>query len=53
VRNVANMSNMFYQAAAFNGDLSRWDVNNDAMMRDMFEGAVAYRPAHALGSRRP
>jgi hypothetical protein len=28
-------------------------VNNVTHTDGMFEGAVAYRPAHALGSRRP
>ena len=53
VRNVTDMNHMFYHAAAFNGDLSGWDVRNVTDMTEMFEGAEAYRPAHALGSRRP
>jgi len=28
-------------------------VRNVTDVEDMFEGAVAYQPAHALGSRRP
>ena len=53
VRNVTNMNHMFFGASAFNGDLSRWDVRKVTDMASMFKGAAAYRPAHALGSRRP
>jgi len=53
VRNVTDMRHMFWRAAAFNGDLSRWDVRNVTDMHKMFYQAAAYRPAHALGSRRP
>tara|TARA_Y100000389_G_scaffold194557_1_gene224745 strand:+ start:1348 stop:2490 length:1143 start_codon:yes stop_codon:yes gene_type:complete len=54
VSSVKDMRYMFQDAAAFNGDLSLWDVSSATNMRDdMFEGAVAYRPEHALGSRRP
>ena len=48
---VTDMSRMFADAGAFNGDLSRWDVRKVTGMTDMFEGADAYAPAHALGSR--
>ena len=33
---------MFDGAAAFNGDLSGWDVRNVTDMRAMFEGAAAF-----------
>ena len=36
------MSGMFYNAAAFNGDLSGWDVRNVTDMRYMFSGAAAF-----------
>ena len=42
MRNVTNMSGMFQGAAAFNGDLSGWDVRNVTNMRDMFEDAAAF-----------
>ena len=36
MRNVTDMNGMFYGAAAFNGDLSGWDVRNVTDMRSMF-----------------
>ena len=36
------MSSMFYGAAAFNGDLSGWDVRNATDMSAMFSGAAAF-----------
>ena len=42
VRNVTNMSGMFWDAAAFNGDLSGWDVRNVTNMSGMFWDAAAF-----------
>ena len=42
VRNVTDMSDMFADAAAFNGDLSGWDVRHVTDMTRMFEGAAAF-----------
>ena len=42
MRNVTDMSDMFWNAAAFNGDLSGWDVRNVTDMRYMFRGAAAF-----------
>ena len=36
------MSDMFSDAAAFNGDLSGWDVRNVTDMTRMFEDAAAF-----------
>ena len=44
MRNVTDMSYMFSGAAAFNGDLSGWDVRNVTDMERMFE---APRPSTA------
>ena len=44
VRNVTDMSGMFYDAAAFNGDLSGWDVRNVTNMSACFR---APRPSTA------
>ena len=42
MRNVTNMRAMFRGAAAFNGDLSRWNVRNVTDMSAMFYGAAAF-----------
>ena len=42
VRNVTDMSVLFYHAAAFNGDLGGWDVRNVTDMISMFQGAAAF-----------
>ena len=39
--NVNNMS-MFYQAIAFNQDISDWDTSNVVNMGSMFFGATAF-----------
>ena len=39
---VTNMSNMFYAAIAFNGNLSSWDVSKVTDMSEMFHGANAF-----------
>jgi len=39
---VTNMQNMFWNAAAFNGDLSGWDVRNVTYMNGMFWNAAAF-----------
>ena len=44
MRNVTDMSDMFQDAAAFNGDLSGWDVRNVTDMGGMFR---APRPSTA------
>ena len=45
---VTNMRRMFYQASAFQSDLSQWNVSSVTNMEDMFAGASAFRlPAHA------
>ena len=36
------MCNMFYNAAAFNGDLSKWDVLSATDMHSMFYNAAAF-----------
>ncbi len=40
--NVTDMSYMFFQASAFNGDLSTWDVSNVTNMRSMLASASAF-----------
>ena len=47
VRNVTNMSGMFFDAAAFNGDLSGWDVRNVTNMGSMFLNTPALNPKPA------
>ena len=42
MRNVTDMHRMFEGAAAFNGDLSGWDVRNVTNMGGMFRGAAAF-----------
>ena len=39
---VTNMSSMFQNAFAFNGDLSSWDVSNVTNMSSMFQNADAF-----------
>ena len=39
------MEQMFYEASAFNGDLSLWDVSNVTTMRAMFREASAFDKA--------
>ncbi|MDB4727431.1 BspA family leucine-rich repeat surface protein [Saprospiraceae bacterium] len=39
---VTNCSGMFYQATAFNGDISSWDVSNVTDMSFMFYQATAF-----------
>ena len=39
---VTDMSNMLYQASAFNGDLSGWDVSSVTDMSSMFHAADAF-----------
>ena len=39
---VTDMSNMFYQASAFNGDLSGWDVSSVTDMSSMFYASPAF-----------
>ena len=39
---VTSMSSMFYDAAAFNGDISGWDVSKVTHMSSMFYGAAAF-----------
>ncbi len=39
---VTNLSGMFQGAAAFNQDISGWDVSNVTNMRGMFENASAF-----------
>jgi len=39
---VTDMGRMFFNATAFNGDLSNWDVGNVENMRFMFEGASSF-----------
>ena len=33
---------MFFDAPAFNADISSWDVSNVAIMKGMFFGALAF-----------
>jgi len=42
VRNVTDMSEMFYGATSFNGDISAWDVGNVTDMRGMFAEAINF-----------
>jgi len=42
---VTNMSGMFYNALAFNGDLEPWDVGNVTNMSQMFYNANAFNGA--------
>ena len=39
---VTDMGGMFYGAAAFNGDLSQWDVSSVISMTGMFRDAAAF-----------
>ena len=36
------MSNMFFQATSFAGDLSNWDVSGVTLMQGMFMGAMSF-----------
>ena len=40
---VTNMAYVFYDASAFNQDLSKWDVSAVTNMRSMFYGASAFK----------
>ena len=40
--NVTTMTGMFWNAHAFNGDLSRWDTSNVTDMDNMFRDALAF-----------
>ena len=42
VSNVTDMSELFYDALAFNADLSKWDVSKVTDMRGMFSLALAF-----------
>ena len=42
ISNVTNMKEMFYEAPAFNQDISNWDVSNVTNMESMFYGATAF-----------
>ena len=42
VSSVRGMGAMFYDAAAFNGDISKWDVSNVQDMGYMFLGAKEF-----------
>jgi surface protein len=44
--NVTNMSNMFYNATAFNQDISNWAVNNVTDFTDMFSGIGGLSTRH-------
>ena len=39
---ITNMSNMFTNARAFNGDISGWNTTNVTDMSSMFEDAIAF-----------
>ena len=45
---VRDMSGMFYNANAFDGDLSSWDVSSVTDISEMFKGAVTFN--HPLNS---
>ena len=51
MRRVERFDRMFQGATSFNRDLSGWAVAPSATTVDMFAGATAYSPDHALGSR--
>ena len=40
------MDQMFYQAAAFNSDLSAWTVAPDALTTGMFSDATGFDPSN-------
>ncbi|MCG2786860.1 MAG: BspA family leucine-rich repeat surface protein, partial [Anaerolineae bacterium] len=40
--NVTDMFSMFYNASAFNGNISAWNTSNVTSMRDLFRGASAF-----------
>jgi surface protein len=40
--NVVYMTNMFYKAYAFNGDISNWNTSNVTDMSDMFNSAQSF-----------
>ena len=42
VSRVTDMSNLFYDANMFNGDLSKWDVSSVTNMKQMFMGASSF-----------
>ena len=39
---ITDMNSMFYEATAFNGDLSSWDVSNVIIMEGMFSDASSF-----------
>ena len=39
---TTDMSSMFHQAPAFNGDISKWDVSSVTAIYGMFQRAIAF-----------
>ncbi|UOY07157.1 BspA family leucine-rich repeat surface protein [Muricauda sp. SCSIO 64092] len=50
VSNVTDMSNMFYSASNFNGDIGSWDVGNVTDMGGMFVGCRLFEGTAGLSN---
>ena len=41
-RDVSSISDKFFQASTFNGDISKWDVSSVTGMSGMFQSAASF-----------